>query len=133
MDVGIAQQPDLLRLLPEAMHHRRRDIVRAVNARELVRVGKEISLQRPGRGIDVAQQEEIVRAAIRKSDAGPSPACSTAQRNVEHVVALGHDHGARIHIAACDAAAKTSRALAGSSNLYSPAFSVLHALGVVAS
>ena len=62
MRVGIAQQANGLRLAPEAMHHRRHDVVRRVDAGELIGVGKEIAFESLGVRIDVAQQESIALA-----------------------------------------------------------------------
>jgi hypothetical protein len=78
MHVGITQQPDLLRLLPEAMHHGGRYVVGSVDASELVGVGKEISFQRLGIGIEVADEEDVAAGGGQEVGGGPSPACSTA-------------------------------------------------------
>ena len=54
MDIGTPQEPNLLRRLAETMDHGRGNVMRRVDARELVRVGKEVALERLGLRINVA-------------------------------------------------------------------------------
>ena len=106
----MAQQPDLLRLLPETPHHGGRDIVRAVDAGELVGVREKIALQRLRIGIEVAHQERVPLGRGDEVGCRTQPGLLDCGCDVEDVVALGNDHGPRIDIAPNQAAPHVQRA-----------------------
>ncbi len=99
MHVGISQQPDLLRFLPEAVHHGSRNVVRRVDASELVGVGKEISFQRLGVGIEIAEEEEVAARCGQEIGRRAESRLLYRSGNVIHVEAFGHDNGTGIDIA----------------------------------
>ena len=100
MDIGPAQQADLLRRLTKAVHHGCRNLVRRVDAGELIGIGKEIAFQRLRLRIDLVQQGHI---ALGRGDEVRGRAQSGLfdhGRDVIQVVALGHDDGAGKDVAA---------------------------------
>ncbi len=99
----LEDESDLVRDLAELFHHGGGHVVHGHHAGEVVRVGEEISLKRARAGSDVGDESGVVFRDLQEIVGGTEARGFDGAGNVEHGVALGHDHGVEINVAAAQA------------------------------
>ena len=106
---GRPSKPIFCAVLAEAVHHGRRNLVRGVDAGELVGVGKQVAFQRLGLGIDIAQQRQVILGGGDEVGGSAQAGLLDHGGDVIEVVAFGHDDGAGEDVAAQHAVAHLQR------------------------
>ena len=100
--VYIPRQPHLSCGLPEALHHRHRNLLWRGLRRKMVRIRKQVPFQALRRRIEIRYQRGLPPRLGQKLLLRTKTGLFEPQRDVEHAGAFGHRDRLGIHIAACN-------------------------------